>query len=422
MKVSIFGLGYVGVVNMACFSKLGHTVFGCDVKPHKVDQIKSGKSPVHEPQVDELLSAGIQEGRIKASTDAFEVLEGSDAVLICVGTPSSADGQVNLDFTVNTALDILKFIEAKKEKLTLIFRSTIPPGTIENHIAAVFQKLDSSLQPELIFVPEFLREGSAVNDFFHCSRVVIGTADGQESAKAKQLFGYGEIPLVFTTYRTAEFVKYVDNAFHALKIAFVNEIYQLGSKEGVDIKQANDIFTMDTHLNISSRYLRPGLPYGGSCLPKDLRALHYLSVKHEIDTPLLHGIASTNRSLQNQMLQRILAKRCKEVVLFGLTFKSGTDDVRESPMLNLLNQLIQHGIQVSVFDTDINLFSLRIDHPSVVKHVETSAEEAFREAKNIVVCKKGFEQYLPLVPAEAHVFNYFSLADFAIANTQERLF
>lgn len=422
MKVSIFGLGYVGVVNMACFSKLGHTVFGCDVKPHKVDQIKTGKSPVFEPQVDELLASGLNEGRILASTDAFDALSSSDAVLICVGTPSGTDGQVNLDFTVNTALDILKFIEAKKEKLTLIFRSTIPPGTIEKHIASVFNNLDPALQPELIFVPEFLREGSAVNDFFHCSRIVIGTADGKESAKAKALFGFSDIPLVFTTYRTAEFVKYVDNAFHALKIAFVNEIYQLASKEGVNIPQANEIFTMDTHLNISSRYLRPGLPYGGSCLPKDLRALHYLSVKHQIETPLLHGIASTNKSLQNQMLQRILAKHCKEVVLFGLTFKSGTDDVRESPMLHLLNQLIQHGIQVKVFDTDINLFSLRIDHPSVVKHVETNAERAFANASHVVVCKKGFEAYAPLVPSQAHVFNFFSLADFAIANTQERLF
>lgn len=175
-------------------------------------------------------------------------------------------------------------------------------------------------------------------------------------------------------------------------------------------------------MNVSTRYLRPGLPYGGSCLPKDLRALHYLSVKHQIDTPLLHGIAATNQALQDQMLHRILARHCKQVVLFGLTFKSGTDDVRESPMLKLLNQLIQHGIQVKVFDTDINLFSLRIDHPSVVKHVETSAELAFKDAANVVVCKKGFENYTTLIPESAYVFNYFSLVDFAIANPQERLF
>ncbi|MEZ4800757.1 MAG: nucleotide sugar dehydrogenase [Flavobacteriales bacterium] len=422
MKIAIFGLGYVGVVNMVCFSKLGHEVWGCDVKSQKVDAINSGKSPIYEPGVDELLSEGIQKGLIHASTNTRDVLENADVVLVCVGTPSTADGKVNLDYTENTTLDMVDYLKEGNKTFRVVYRSTIPPGTIEHTILPHFKTLEPTVQPVVAFLPEFLREGSAIKDFFNCSRIVVGTNDESDEV-IKALLSFDQnIPLVFTDYKTAEFVKYVDNAFHAMKIAFANEVYGLGSEYGVNVEKANEIFLLDKHLNIAPTYLRPGLPFGGSCLPKDLRAIQNFAVSKNYDIPVLSNIIQSNNLLLNRMIARVVNSGFRKVGMYGLTFKSGTDDVRESPMLRLFNALKDHGIELKIYDQDINLTTLRIEQAAVVKHIANSPEEAFIDAEGIVVCKKGFESIVNNVPSTAHIFNFYSLKDFDIANPQERLY
>ncbi|MEY3397464.1 MAG: hypothetical protein RL220_58, partial [Bacteroidota bacterium] len=302
MKIAVFGLGYVGVVNLACLSHLGHEMWGCDIKSQKVDSVKAGRSPIFEPRVAEMLEEALNKGLLFASSDAMEVVSKTDMALICVGTPSRSDGTVNLDFALNTASEIARCLKALNKSYDVVFRSTIPPGTVENSFIPVFKKElghDFS-RVNISFLPEFLREGSAVKDFFQCSRIVIGCNSG-EPAALKEVFGYSaDIPLVFTDLRTAEFVKYVDNAFHAAKIAFVNEAYSVGSAYDVDIETANRIFLMDKHLNVAETYLRPGLPFGGSCLPKDMRAITHLADKANVEVPVLRSILESNmKGLRN---------------------------------------------------------------------------------------------------------------------------
>lgn len=422
MNIAVFGLGYVGVVNLVCFSKLGHNVWGCDIKSQKVDAIAKGKSPIYEPGVDELLEEGLKSGRINANSDAQLVLDKTNVALICVGTPSTADGEVNLDFTLNTTLDIVDYIKRTGRKYTVVYRSTIPPGTIERLINECFSELDASLMPKIAFLPEFLREGSAINDFFNCSRIVVGS-NTDDNEELRQLLSFDEkIPLVFTDFRTAEFVKYVDNAFHAIKIAFANEVYGLGSHYGVDVKKANEIFLMDTHLNIAPTYLRPGLPFGGSCLPKDLRAIQHLAAEKNYVMPVVSSIIPSNNQLLNKMKSLVNEHSPRKVAMFGLTFKSGTDDVRESPMLRLFYELRENTEEISIFDKDINISTLRIEHASVVRYVASTAEEAFENADVIVVCKKGFDDYLKAIPKSATVLNFYQLTDFNISNKQIKLY
>lgn len=424
MNIAVFGLGYVGVVNMACFSKLGHTVWGCDIKSQKVDAIRAGKSPIYEPGVDELLATGIKSGHIHATTDASQVVMATDLALVCVGTPSQADGTVNLDFTINTTLELAGHLKVSDGNYTIVYRSTIPPGTIEQHILPVLERVlgEDMARVRVAFLPEFLREGSAVNDFFNCSRIVIG-ASGERNELLHELMSYSaDIPIVYTDYRTAEFVKYVDNAFHAMKIAFVNEAYTIGSAYGVDVQTANQIFLMDKHLNVAETYLRPGLPFGGSCLPKDMRAINHLAQQQGLDLPVMRGILQTNADQIKRLEERIVQSGAKRVAMFGLTFKSGTDDVRESPMLFLAAALGARGIALTVYDADINLTTLRIEQPGVVKYIVTDPSKAFAGAELVVVCKKGFGNLLSHLPKAARVFNFYNQEVFAVENEQERLY
>lgn len=422
MNIAIFGLGYVGVVNMVCFSKLGHTVWGCDIKSQKVESILRGVSPIFEPGVDELLVDGLAKGTIKASTDVETVLSNTDLALICVGTPSTAVGEVNLDYTLNTTLDVVNYIKNSGRKYTIVYRSTIPPGTIEKLIQECYSDLGQNMMPKVAFLPEFLREGSAINDFFNCSRIVVGSEDDNNELIKDLLSFDNKIPLIFTDFKTAEFVKYVDNAFHAIKIAFANEVYGLGSEYGVDVKKANEIFLMDTHLNIAPTYLRPGLPFGGSCLPKDLRAIQHLAAEKNYVMPVVSSIIPSNNQLLMKMKDQVLALSPKKIALYGLTFKSGTDDVRESPMLRLFYELREHTDDISIFDPDINIASLRIEHATVVRYVAANAKAAFDGADVIVVCKKGFEKYSSDVPSTSNILNFYSLSDFELSNAQKRLY
>jgi len=265
-------------------------------------------------------------------------------------------------------------------------------------------------QLKLAFYPEFLREGSAVKDFMEAPRIVIGTTE-QDISELQQLLSYNpNSPVVITNTHTAEFVKYVDNCYHAIKVAFVNEVYGIGKGFDIDIELANQIFLMDKHLNISPRYLRPGLPFGGSCLPKDLRAMRYFSRLNKIEAPLMNSLTESNEKFQDRILQMVLSYQSKKILLVGITFKNFTDDVRESPMLKLANDIIDHAkADLMIYDEDINLISLRIDHSNIVKFISTDLEKAIENAELVIVTKRYMTDVLKYVGSKHTVLNFADL-------------
>jgi GDP-mannose 6-dehydrogenase len=425
MKIGIFGLGYVGVVNTVCFAELGHQVIGCDIKSQKVTSLLSGKSPVWEPLVDDILQKQLANGNIKATTNAKEVLEHADIILICVGTPSMPDGTVNLDYTINTTIEIAQILNETNKSLTIAYRSTIPPHSVEGTFRPLFEKYlkNYSGKLKLAFYPEFLREGSAVKDFMEAPRIVIGTKENDIS-ELKALLSYNEnSPVVITDTHTAEFVKYVDNCYHAIKVAFANEVYSIGKGFNIDIELANNIFLMDKHLNISTRYLRPGLPFGGSCLPKDLRAMRYFSRLNNIDAPLMNSLTESNEKFQHRILEMVLKHQKSKILLVGITFKNYTDDVRESPMLRLANDIISNAKnELMVFDEDINLVSLRIENSNIVKYIETDLSKAMAAAELVIVTKRYMPEVLKFAKADQIIMNFADMKRYDTVAKMEYLY
>ncbi|MBD78440.1 MAG: GDP-mannose dehydrogenase [Crocinitomicaceae bacterium] len=370
MKIAVFGLGYVGVVNIACLSELGHELTGVDIKSSKVETVNAGNSPVFEPRVDEMIKNGVDTGKVNATSDAGVAIANSEMAIVCVGTPSDKDGKVNLNFTRNTIREIANELVTKSKKgYCIVLRSTIPPSTIRKLVIPILKEQlgneYDSYGVRVAFIPEFLREGSAVKDFFEGKRIVVGSADKARVSQIDEVFGFSEkTPLVYVDFDTAEFVKYVDNTFHALKVAFANEVYSIGDAYGVDIKAANDIFLMDDSLNISKRYLRPGAPFGGSCLPKDLRAVQAMANDANEEIPLLNGVVESNRVHKDRFMNRILEFVSKEdkVLIYGMTFKSNTDDTRESPFIEIAERLLDKGYNISIVDPSIKEVDFRINH------------------------------------------------------------
>ena len=425
MKIGIFGLGYVGVVNTVCFADLGHQVIGCDIKSQKVSSLLSGKSPVWEPLVDDILQKQLANGNIKATTNAKEVIDHAEIILVCVGTPSMPDGTVNLDYTINTTIEIAQILSGTNKNITIAYRSTIPPHSVEGTFRPIFEKHLNNYtgQLKLAFYPEFLREGSAVKDFMEAPRIVIGTMESNIS-ELKSLLSYNEnSPVVITDTHTAEFVKYVDNCFHAIKVAFANEVYSIGKGFNIDIELANNIFLMDKHLNISTRYLRPGLPFGGSCLPKDLRAMRYFSRLNNIEAPLMNSLTESNEKFQDRILQMVLKHKKSNILLVGITFKNHTDDVRESPMLRLANDIIEHTQgEFMVYDEDINLISLRIENSNIVKYIETDLEKAMNKADLVIVTKRYMPDVLKYATSKQVILNFADMKRYNTVAKMEYLY
>ncbi len=396
MKIGIFGLGYVGVVNAACFTKLGHSVIGCDIKEQKVEVLKKGISPIDEPNVNEMLAEALDKGLLTATTNATETVLNSDLLLICVGTPSYENGKVNLDFIFNTTKEIALALKDSDKDISIVYRSTMPPNTTEDFIRKILdQNLDNYKGTyKLAFYPEFLREGKAVDDFFNAPRIVIGSEDSN-IILIEELLKYNDvIPIVRTNTITAEFVKYVDNCYHALKVAYVNEIYEIGKHYNVNIKLANDIFLLDRSLNISGAYLRPGLPFGGSCLPKDLRAINAMAIEKDLDLPLLSSILKSNQASLSRLIDLIRASQKKKILFVGFTFKNFTDDYRESPVLYLIEDLLKKDHTISIYDPDINLINLRIDKPSFLRLLETDLNFAISNSEVIIVSKRFMKEVM----------------------------
>ena len=362
MKVSVFGLGYVGCVSAACLAKCGLRVIGVDVVDDKVQAIAAGRATVVEPEVDVLLAEAHRDGRITATLDGRAAVVDSEASLICVGTPSGRDGGLELSAVQSTAATIGEALRHKASRAghLVVVRSTVPPGTVERIVLAEINRyIDAAGENvSVVIAPEFLRESSAVRDYFDPPLSVIGTRDGRpdfHQGLLASLLAVEPEQIAWTSYREAEILKSLCNAFHALKVAFANEAGATCDELGIDGRRVMQLLTMDRKLNISPAYLRPGMPYGGSCLPKDLQALVSLARKACVATPLLEAVSDSNETQKQRIYQRLLAAGGRRRVgMDALAFKSGTDDLRESPMVAIAEFLIGKGYDLRIYDPAVD--------------------------------------------------------------------
>ncbi len=361
MKISIFGLGYVGAVSLACLARDGHSVIGVDIDSAKLDLIRAGTTPVVEEGMVELMAKVAASGRVAVTTDVREALLGSELSLVCVGTPSAANGSQDQGAVLRLAQDIGRALRDKAAPHVVVFRSTLVPGTVEETLRPIIEAESGKRDGEhfhLCFQPEFLREGSSIRDYDKPPFTVVGANHDYPAERLRELFGHLPCKFLRTSVRSAEMMKYCCNNFHALKITFANETARLCDALGVDPFEVMELVCEDTQLNISPAYLKPGFAFGGSCLPKDLRATAYLAKTHDIELPMLSGILASNRQHIERAIAKILDTGRRKVGMLGLSFKTGTDDLRESPLVVLAEQLIGKGMQLSIYDPDVQLSRL----------------------------------------------------------------
>lgn len=360
MKIAIFGLGYVGFTAACCIASEGHHVVGVDVSDAKIAAILDGRSPITEPKVDEMLAQGLADGLITATTNVAEALRGTDLALVCVGTPSGPDGSHDMRYIADVSRQIAAAVDTARETpLTVVFRSTIRPGTMDDLVHPIFAArhgADTDRLIELVYNPEFLREATAVYDYFAPPKIVIGTTDGKPSATMDALYAAIEAPRFYVRFREAEATKFVDNTWHAVKVAFGNEIGRVCLGLGINASDVYDIFVSDTKLNISKHYLRPGSPFGGSCLPKDVRALQRIAAECGANTHLVDSLLRSNDAHKHRMFARASEglEPGAKILLAGLAFKAETDDLRESPNVDLARMLLSAGYDLSIFDPAID--------------------------------------------------------------------
>lgn len=361
MRISIFGLGYVGLVSAGCLSGTGHSVLGVDLNPVKVDMVNQGLSPVIEAGLGDLIRDGLGRGLLRAVHDAREAVLESDVHLICVGTPSSANGNIDLGAVERVCGQIGQALALKDTFSVVVTRSTLLPGTIEEKIIPLLEAASGKRAGRDFGVcanPEFLREGSAVHDFHYPPKIVIGCADARSAALVADIYAQIESPVFVTRYRTAEMIKYADNSWHALKVTFSNEIGSLCETLGIDSEEVMRVFCADTKLNISAAYLKPGFAFGGSCLPKDLRALVYRAKQSDLELPVLESILASNTKHIDRAFQRVTQGGARRIGVLGLSFKAGTDDLRESPVVELVERLIGKGYELKIYDRNVHMASL----------------------------------------------------------------
>jgi GDP-mannose 6-dehydrogenase len=358
LAISIFGLGYVGSVSAACFAHLGHKVIGVDVSKPKVQMLADGKSPIIEARMGELLAEAHLAGRLSATTDAADAVGQSDVTFICVGTPSLKNGKLNLCHVEHVASEIGAALKSKNSFHVIVLRSTVLPGTTDSLLIPILEQASGKVAGKdfaVCYNPEFMREGSAVADFEQPPYTIMGAHRKDELAQLREL--YRQIPgqVYETTIEVAEMVKYVSNLYHALKVGFANEVGTLCKNLGVDTQSVFQIFTSDTKLNVSPAYLSPGFAFGGSCLPKDLRAITYRAKELDLGLPLLEALMPSNSEHIERAVDAVLQTGKRKVAMLGLSFKAGTDDLRESPQVVLIKRLLGEGCQVRVWDRDVSL-------------------------------------------------------------------
>ncbi len=356
MNISVFGLGYVGAVTAGCLSKQGHTVVGVDVNSQKVETFNAGLSPIVEPGLDQLLETGKERGLLKATTSAAEALRDTELSIVCVGTPSKVTGALDLSYVHAVVEGIAESLRAKRQRHILVLRSTMLPGSTEEIVRTLLADLVGQGMLAVYYYPEFLREGTGVADFERPSLVVVGSERGGPlPAEMQTLVGDGAAAV---DWRTAEMVKYACNAFHATKIAFANEIGRVGKQLGVDGASVMRLVCQDTKLNLSPYYMKPGNPFGGSCLPKDVRALTHHARVQGVSLPMMENLLPSNDRHLQSLLGLITESGHGEVCILGLSFKAKTDDLREAPMVEVAQTLIGRGYKVRIYDPALNLSAL----------------------------------------------------------------
>ncbi len=361
MKVSVFGLGYVGCVSAACLAELGHSVVGVDVNPTKVDLVGQGIAPVVEERIGELTERAVRDGRLRATTDVAAAVAETEISLVCVGTPSAPNGSLSTVYLERVAEEIGAALAGKVGWHTVVFRSTMLPGTCTSLLLPILEKAAGRVAGVDFGVavnPEFLREGSSVRDFFDPPKTVIGETDHAAGDAVAALYEGLPGEVFRVPIAVAEMTKYADNSFHALKASFANEIGAICRALGVDSHLVTNIFLSDHKLNISPAYLRPGFAFGGSCLPKDVRGLVYAARRADVSVPLLSSVLPSNEDHLKRALELILATGCRRIGLFGLSFKAGTDDLRESPLVELAERLIGKGYDLRIYDAHVTLSRL----------------------------------------------------------------
>jgi GDP-mannose 6-dehydrogenase len=360
MNISIFGLGYVGCVSMGCLAQNGHSVIGVDVAQSKIDLINQGRPTIIEQKIDEIMAEQFAKGRIKATRDYMQAVKDTEVSIVCVGTPSTAAGHLNLEYIHKVAEQIAEAIREKESFHIVVIRSTVLPGT-NNKVGDIIEQVSGKQRNQgftVISNPEFLREGSAVEDYYNPAVTVIGGNHQPSIEKVAELYELVDAPVEKTDIEIAEIIKYVNNTFHALKIVFANEVGNICKKLNIDSHQVMDLFCKDTQLNISNKYFKPGYAYGGSCLPKDLKGLRTIAHDNYLSVPVINAIEASNDYQQELAFQMIANKPSKQVSVLGLSFKSGTDDLRYSPAVELVEKLLGKGYTVSIFDENVNLTNI----------------------------------------------------------------
>lgn len=359
MRIAILGLGYVGCTAVGCIASQGHSVVGIDVSSAKVDALNAGISPVYEPGLGELISAARQHGTLQASVEIGTLLDDCDIAIVCVGTPSGVDGAHNMSFIAQVTRAIASSISAnRKNPLTVVYRSTMRPGSMENIILPIFRAVLGDACDrliELVYNPEFLREATAIEDYFNPPKIVLGTLDGVESANMVALHDGINAPIFHVGIREAEITKFIDNTWHAVKVAFANEVGRVCENLNISARKVHEIFVSDTKLNISPYYTRPGGPFGGSCLPKDVRALQHIAADTGAQTHLVDALLRSNDAHKHHQFLRAtegLAPGAK-ILLVGLSFKADTDDLRESPAVDMARKMLDAGFDLDVYDPQL---------------------------------------------------------------------
>ena len=396
MKISIFGLGYVGAVSAGCLASDGHEVIGVDPNKTKVDLINQGTTPIIEKDIGEMIAATVKSGHLRATADVRDAVFGSDMSLICVGTPSQLNGNLDLSHVRKVCQEIGAAIAEKDSFHVVVARSTMLPGSMRSLVIPTLEAASGKVAGVDFGVcnnPEFLREGTAVHDYYNPPKTVIGESDEKAGALLVQLYEKMDAPLVRTDVETAEMVKYTDNTWHAVKVAFANEIGNICKAVGIDGHKVMEIFCQDTKLNLSPYYMKPGFAFGGSCLPKDVRALTYKARTLDLDLPLLNSILPSNQKQVEKGIKMIADKGARKVGILGFSFKAGTDDLRESPLVDVIEYLLGKGYELKLYDKNVNLAALTganqdyiLNHlPHISKLMVTNMQDVLDFADTIVI-------------------------------------
>lgn len=423
MRVSIFGLGYVGCVSAACLARDGHEVIGVDVNPQKVELVNLGQSPVVEPGLNELIAEAVRSGKLRATLDSRIAVQSSDVSLICVGTPSNGNGSLKLDYVMSVSREIGSALADKEGYHAVVMRSTVLPGTVRERLVPLLERCSSKRAGTGFGVsmnPEFLREGSAINDYYNPSHIIVGELDRCSGDAVEELYRAVAAPVLRTPIETAEMVKYANNAFHALKVVFANEIGTLCKAQGIDGQEVMEIVCRDRRLNISPTYLKPGFAFGGSCLPKDTRALLYRAKERDVDSPLLKAVLTSNQGHIQRSIALVEGTGRKKVGILGLSFKPGTDDIRESPTVHLVETLIGRGYQIGIYDEQVELSKLvganksflETEIPHIASLMRSSLGEVVTNSEVVVVTNgsAAFRQVARFMRAEQILIDLVGIA------------